>query len=252
MFLICKLLNINRLNKPDLFKLLLLLLMAGRSANAQTAYYKPIGLGVGYGVTVAVAGEETLTSSNAFNASLSYYFTPFTSVSLEGQAGYLTSGDALHDQYAKQFINDFVSGMVHVDVQAGEFFDYSRNQFLNGLKNIYAGIGIGFIANRITDIQTVDPSPESTAPFTYLPTSTNFLLPLRVGYEFKIFDRHDEPNVRFDINYSFNTAFGAGLDGYTSVYTKSYIKFYNYVSVGIKFNVGSSRPYRKQIYYSSF
>lgn len=222
------------------------------TANAQTGYFKPLSFGLGYGVTLAQAGEQTLTSSNAADFNFNYHFTPFTSVSIETQIGTLTSGDKLHDTFAKQFTNNYISVLTHADIQLGEFIDYSHSPFLNGIKNFYAGIGVGVLLNNITDIQTVNRDTTETAPLTYTPTSVNLLIPIRLGYEFKIFNRYDEPAIRFDINYSFNTAFGSGLDGYTSIYSHPFVKFYNYVSVGLKYCFGPTRSYHKQIYYNEF
>lgn len=235
-----------------ILKLLLLLLICTVAVYAQDGYYQPFSASAGYGVTVANAGEQTLTSSNAANLNLSYYFTPFVSVSFEGQFGKLTGGDAMHDAFAKQFVNSYSAFMVHFDVQAGEFIDYSQSPFLNGLKNIYAGIGAGTLQNKITNIQTINPDAAATSPLTYLATSSNIVVPLRLGYEIKIFNKYDEPQFRFDIGYSLNTAFGKGLDGYTSIYTKASINYYSYIFAGLKYSFGPVHTYRKPVYGKSF
>jgi hypothetical protein len=219
-------------------------------ASAQNSYFRPFSFGVGYGVTVASAGEETLTSANAAEVNFSYHFTPFVSLSLTGQFGQLTGGDLTTDTYGKQFINDYTAVFVHFDLQAGEFIDYERSPFLNGLKNVHVGTGLGYLANNITSINLLNPVDGSA--LTYIKDSPNFVIPLRVGYEFKIFNRYDEPQLRLDLNYSFNTAFGTGLDGYTSIYSHTFVNFYNYFSVGLKYSFGPARAYRKQIYYSNF
>lgn len=233
------------------FKLALILLLgSGGIAHAQTtSYFQPFSVGAGYGITIAFAGEQTLTSSNAYNLNANCHFTPFISLSAEVQLGLLTGGDAIHDSFAKQFINDYKAFFLHGDVQLGEFIDYSHSGFLNGIKNIYAGIGAGILSNKISYIQTVNPI--DTIPLTYAATSSNFVVPLRVGYEFKLFNQHDEPQFRFDIAYSFNTAFGQGLDGYTYARGSS-VKFYNYISATLKFGFGGIRSYRKTVSYNGF
>ena len=218
---------------------------------AQTVFYQPFSIGAGYGITIAKAGEETLTSSNAVNLNLAYQFTPFFSLNLEGQFGTLTSGDALHDTYAKQFVNNYNAIILHADLQLGELIDYSQSRFLNGVKNFYMGTGLGLIANKIGSIQTLSRDTNFKAVFGYLPSSSNILIPLRVGYEFKIFNRYDEPQYRFDLNYNFNTAFGTGLDGYINPYSST-PKYYNYLSASFKFSFGSSRAYRKPVYPNYF
>lgn len=226
------------------------MLISCLAARAQTGYYQPFSFGAGYGVTIAVAGEQTLTSANATELNFTYNFTPFVSASVAGQFGQLASGDLTKDTYGKQFINDYKAVYLHLDLQAGEFIDYEHSQFNNVLKNLHLGIGLGIMANDVTSINLFNPADSST--LTYTKNSMDFVIPLRVGYEFKIFNRYDEPKLKLDINYSFNTAFGPGLDGYTSIYSHSSINFYNYFSVGLKYSFGTIRSYRKQIYYSGF
>jgi hypothetical protein len=209
-------------------------------------------VGVGYGVTSAMAGEKTVTASNALNVNFNYHFTPFASVTLEGQFGKLTGGDATRDAYAKQFINNYKAVMLHADLQAGELIDYSQSPALNALKNFYLGIGAGVLMNTIDSIQTVDPDPTATRSLLYAIESANFVVPLRVGYEFKVFNRYNEPQFRVDIAYTFNTVFGQGLDGYINPYSKASLKFYNYVSLGVKYSFGSTRSYRKDVGYATF
>ncbi|EHQ28202.1 hypothetical protein Mucpa_4111 [Mucilaginibacter paludis DSM 18603] len=219
-------------------------------AYAQTSFYHPFSIGAGYGVTVAYAGEETLTSSNAFNFNINYHITPFTAVSMEGQVGQLSGGDAMNDTFSKQYLNSYNALLLHADVQLGELMDFSNSQFLNGLKNVYFGTGIGILYNKITDINLIGINNSITYS-TYYVKSSNLLIPLRMGYEFKIFNRRDEPQVRFDINYSFNTAFGEGLDGYYNPAGAS-VKFYSYFSLGLKYGFGNPHAYRKAVYYSAF
>jgi hypothetical protein len=232
------------------FNLILILIISSMAARAQVGSYQPFSIGAGYGVTIAFAGEQTLTSSNALDLNLNYNISPFATLSLEGQFGQLSSGDSVHDSFAKQFLNSYNAIILHADLQGGELFDYSHSEFLNGLKNLYLGVGMGFLSNKITSIQLINPANKQV-PLNYAATSSNFLVPVRVGYEFKIFNHYDEPQVRFDITYSFNTAFGQGLDGYIYPHGAA-IKFYNYISAGFKYSFGGVHLYRKDISYSYF
>ncbi|RKR85709.1 hypothetical protein BDD43_5980 [Mucilaginibacter gracilis] len=226
------------------FKFILLLLLCNTVAKAQMGYQQ-FSIGVGYGTTIASAGEETKTASNATSISFNYHVTPFTAVSLEGQIGNLTSGDYVHDSYQKQFISNITMVALHADVQLGEFIDYSQSPFLNGIKNVYAGVGAGLLYSNITGIYF-------TTSTNYIIHSTNLIIPFRTGYEFKIFNKYDEPKFRVDVNYSLNAAFGSGLDGYDDPFSTAVSKFYHYFSVGVKYSFGPVRQYRKQIYFTPF
>lgn len=231
--------------------LILMLMLCQSYLFAQTTFFQPFSLGAGYGITVAKAGEQTLTSSNAVELNLAYQFTPFYSITLEGQIGQLTGGDALHDTYSKQFVNNYNAVILHADLQLGELINYDQSPFLNVVKDFYFGTGLGILSNKISSIQTVSRDTNYKATFTYLPSSTNIIVPIRLGYEFKIFNGYNEPQYRFDINYTFNTAFSAGLDGYSNPYSSS-IKYYNYISVSFKFGFGHVKQYRKAVYPAYF
>jgi len=160
------------------------------------------------------------------------------------------AGGLLTDYDARRFSNSFTALIFHADLQAGELIDYDHSDFLNGIKNFYLGTGIGILNNDITYIQTIVPVGTSNlTTYPYLKTSTNVLVPLRFGYEFKIFNGYQEPRYRIEAGYSFNTAFGKGLDGYTSL---SSVKFYSYLSIGFKIGFGDSYIYRKPIPYYGF
>lgn len=224
--------------------------LSGLLSHAQTTYYHPFSVGAGYGITVAFAGEQTITSNNALNLNVNYHITPFTTVSLEGQFGKLSGGDAINDTYGKQYVNSYNAAVLHADLQLGELVDFSNSQFLNGAKNIYLGTGVGLLYNNITAI-SFGTTDSALPPSSYYVKSSNFFIPLRMGYEFKIFNRRDEPQVRFDLSYSFNSVFGQGLDGYYSASASS-VKFYNYIAMGLKYGFGSPHTYRKAVYYSAF
>jgi hypothetical protein len=232
------------------FTLVILLVFIQVIAHAQNGFnFQPFSIGVGTGVTTAYGNTATTVSKYAFNLNFNYTPSPFFSLSLEGQSGALAGG-LVTDFYARRFSNTYTALLFHADLQAGEIINYEHSDFLNGIKNVYVGTGIGILNNNITYIQTIVPVGTSNlTTYPYLKNSTNVLVPLRLGYEFKIFDGYQNPRYRIDAGYSFNTAFGKGLDGYT---TLSSIKFYSYLSIGVKIGFGDEYIYRKPIPYYGF
>jgi hypothetical protein len=71
-------------------------------------------------------------------------------------------------------------------------------------------------------------------------------LPVRIGYEFKLYNQYSQPSVKIDIGYQYNFMFGDNLDGYTSAGNNdAYAQF----TIGVKFAIGGVTSYRKQIHY---
>lgn len=229
------------------FTLLLILIVSNVKLLAQNGFeYHQFSIGTGIGTTTAFGNTGTKVSKYAYNANVNYNVSPFLEASLEVQTGTLAGGLPT-DFYARSFENGYMAIIFHVDIQAGEIFDYSHSDVLNGLKNFYVGTGIGVLNNNITYIQTaVPPGTSNLTVYPYLPTSTNILVPLRTGYEFKIYNGYDQPQYRIDLGFSFYTALGKGLDGYTSL---SSVKFYNYFNIGFKIGLGSTTTYRKPVPY---
>jgi len=234
------------------FIFLVLLVIAGKAAVAQNGFdYQRWGFGVGVGATTAYGNTDTKVTKAAYNININYNATPFVTYTLESQFGQLAGGSP-YDYYQRQFTNTYFAMFLHADVQLGEFINYDRDQLSNGLKNIYVGAGAGVILNVINQIQLGIPAGLSNGVddfYPFLPASTNFVVPLRTGYEFKVFNNYDMPRYRVDVGYSFNTAFGKGLDGYTSL---SAIKFYSYFSLTFKIGLGNITNYRKPIPYYGY
>ncbi len=229
------------------FILLSALLITTVITKAQNGFdYQPFSAGGGMGITTAYGNTQTTVNKYAYNINFNYNVTPYYTYTIELQTGTLAGGQVT-DFNARRFSNDYIALLAHADMQAGELIDYEHNALLNGLKNLYAGVGLGVLSNKITYIQTVIPVGQSNlTTYPYLPSSVNVLLPIRFGYDFKIFNGYERPQYRVDLAYNFNTAFGKGLDGYTTLST---IKFYGYLSLGVKISFGNVLTYRKPIPY---
>ncbi|OCX51114.1 hypothetical protein BEL04_20600 [Mucilaginibacter sp. PPCGB 2223] len=234
------------------FILLLLFIATNATAIAQNGFdYHQFSIGAGLGSTIAYGNTDTKVTKAAFNFNVNYNATPFFTYTLETQFGQLAGGSP-YDYYQRQFTNTYFAMMAHADLQLGELIDYEYNDVSNALKNIYVGTGVGFMTNSITYIQlTIPPglSGNGSNVYPFLPSSVNVVVPLRLGYEFKLYNYYDMPRYRVDFGYSFNTAFGKGLDGYTSL---SSIKFYNYLSVTFKVGLGTVTNYRKPVPYYGY
>jgi len=116
---------------------------------------------------------------------------------------------------------------------------------LNGIKNFYISAGAGYVVTHITKITRYS----AQIPGLYTggqDLSREAFLPLRVGYEFKIFNKDGQPFFKVDLGYGYNYVFGDNLDGY--VYHK-HNDGYSQMSIGLKFSVGDYVSYRNLIPY---
>jgi len=100
---------------------------------------------------------------------------------------------------------------------------------------------------------TVAENGGSTVGVYKFPGSNNAVspvIPIRVGYEFKIYNYYNVPTMALDIGYVHSFAFGEGLDGYndpSSKFKNNAPDQYRQFVIGFKFFFGEPVPYDKLI-----
>jgi len=238
--------------------LLFVLLCASTVLKAQSGfnYYE---WGAGAGVSYMRGYDDLNKQYYHFggNINVVYNYSPFLPIAAEFQFGTIEGGGRTPDldKYGRYSKNNFKALVFHIDLQAGEIMDYNDNLFLNAIKNVYIGSGLGVIANNMQgkNIQRnnlyLDNGPTSYI-FPGKNSSLNLLLPLRFGYEFKIFDSYDEPAYTISIGMQHNIVFGEGLDGYndnSNKFKNNAIDQYTQFTIGFKYNFGNTVSYDKLI-----
>ncbi len=213
-------------------------------ARAQLGYnYSRFDIGVAAGSNQATTDAQTKTSTPSIHFNLTFNQTPYINFVLEAQLGRLAGGDSIKTTNHLQFNNDFSAFIFRGQVQAGEFLDYSNNKLNNAIKNFYLSVGIGVIVNRITSL-TVYPAILGNYSGTFKNSQENFV-PIRLGYEFKLFNNYNQPSVKFDLGYGYNFILGDKLDG---VIAGKHNDAYSQFTLGVKFAIGGAETsYRKQI-----
>lgn len=221
------------------------------SAAAQGGYNFN-SFGVGFGLSRIRPQADLINNYNdyAANVNFTYYYSPYIPVAVEFQMGRLRGGGntVAEDKDTRRFDNKYKALLLHVDYQLGEAIDYERNGFLNIIKNFYVGGGVGFMFN------SVDVNRESFIDPGYIfpgkDKSINLTVPLRIGYEFKIYDYNGFPKFNIILGYEHNVTFGEGLDGYndpSSKFKNNALDQYRQMSIGIKYNFGLESSYEKSI-----
>jgi hypothetical protein len=206
--------------------------------------FKRLDIGLLAGFNTVYGDELPQKTTPSVIVTLTYNQTPFTNFIFEVQVGRMAGGDSLVSP-KRQFTSNFNSYILRGQLQFGEFVDYSESKIMNGIKNFYVSAGIGYVLTHITAISRYP----SKLPDIYAGKnlSREALLPLRIGYEFKFFNKDQQPSFKVDLSYGYNYVFGDNLDGY--VYGK-HNDGYSQFSIGVKFAIGDDvGSYRKRIHY---
>lgn len=244
------------LKKISLF---IALIVCSCTAFAQIGYnYDQFSLGLGIS-SVKIHGDlDHAYAKAAPSINLSYHVTPFVTFSTEALFGRLESAnaDTAQTYYGEQSSNKFTMVTFHADVQLGEFINYGDDfgsspilsKILNGAKNIYIGTGLGVIFNRMDYINRTD-YKDVNFSYTGLDKSTELIIPVRIGYEYKIYNAYDEPQIRLNLGYQGNFSTGDNMDGIKS---GRYGDWFSQITFGIKVGIGGVTSYRKPIHVGAF
>lgn len=230
--------------------LLFVLILTSLFVKAQGDYnYSP--LGVGFGVST-IRGYTNLAKQNntlAGNINFTYNYSPYLPITLLVEDGRLIGGSAITDPSGRAYTNNYLAIYLHADLQLGEIIDYDYNTFNEAIKNIYIGGGFGFVSDNVQNVR-FDVRNPSYGNFPGTDKSINLAIPLRLGYEVKLYNEYDEPFMRVDFEYEHNIVFGEGLDGYDdppNQFKNQHPDQYREISVVIKYNFGTIRAYTKRI-----
>jgi hypothetical protein len=229
--------------------------LATISAKAQSGYnYYEFGVGGGVSYERGYTNVSKQYSHPGFNLNLTYNYNPYFPIEAEFQAGQLSGGGLTQnlDRYGRKYDNHYKAIVLHGDLQFGTFIDYEDSWILNIVKNFYAGTGFGFISSHNV-VQRTNVIPANGSLDYIFPGSNNtvdFMIPLRFGYEFKIWDSYNQPSMAIDLGYIHNLAFGEGIDGYDDSpdkFKNNAVNQYRQFNIGFKYYFGTVVAYNKLI-----
>jgi hypothetical protein len=214
-------------------------------SKAQLGYnYAQWDAGVELGYNKVYGDAESFTSTASVHFNINYNTSPYVNYIFEVQTGKLEGGNELKDTTGRQFSNSFTAIIFRMQVQGGELIDYSESPLANAFKNLYVSTGVGYIVNKLKTNRYSYKIEDFYTPGE--DNSNEILIPLRIGYEFKVFNSYGEPTVKIDLGYQYNFIMGDELDGFKTGKTND---AYSQLVIGLKFAIGGVTSYRKQIYY---
>ncbi|MGZ3836892.1 MAG: hypothetical protein ACXVB0_25470 [Mucilaginibacter sp.] len=232
--------------------LFFVIVIAAVNAKAQAAYnYQELGIGVGVSSMLGYTNIPKQYNNLGESVNLIYNFSPYVPIELELQKGTLSGGGLTKDKdlYGRKYTNNFLAAYLHADIQLGAIIDYGDDWFLNRIKNLYFGSGLGIILNN-NKVQRTSVFPPTTYVFPGKDKSMNYSIPLRIGYEFKIFNSFDEPFMAVDIGYIHNIVLGGGLDGYddpNGKFKNNGLNQYRQITFGLKYFFGNVVSFNKLV-----
>lgn len=218
-------------------------------ASAQSNFYK-LGVGAGMGATQSFGDVYNKGTSVAAYVAADYYFTPYINIGLEYQQGRIRGGDVETDRYHREFNNDYKVIIANLKVQLGVFVDYQRSGFLNAIRGLYVGTGIGVIENNHKN--PVRTSVETGDTFAGENSSKEASLPVNLGINIYYPDRIGSNRLILNFNYQTNISFGEGMDSYdnsVNSFRTGIPDMYVFLTAGVRYQFGivglSRKSFRK-------
>jgi hypothetical protein len=216
--------------------------------------------GLTYGLSPVrdLAGFEpvktfAINKSRVIGGSLDYFFTPFINAGIEYNNVQLKDGT---DKHNRAFVSTFSSIELRGTVSAGQFIDFSYSPFLYAIRNVNAGIGLGFISgtNNVADYVpgsiSSDPTPFPRRMHPNDLGKSEFsgviAIPISIGYNVNIYDVYQETKFVIGANYKMNFTTTDDLDGYSDdprIFDNQNKDVYTSLSISVKYLFGPKGLY---------
>ncbi|MEO8795458.1 MAG: hypothetical protein ABI390_08310 [Daejeonella sp.] len=233
-------------------KLLFLIFGIFISTSAFSQYnFRRYSIGIGGGMNEPYSDVKVNHRSPAFTLNGDFYLTPFIIGGLESQFGTLRGGSQFDDKHLRQFENSYVTTTVNTKFALGELLNYHRRSFLNSIKGLYIGSGVGFIKNKMTFVTRIKPDG-SNYEFPGKDASINLVVPLHAGINFNFLDAWDETRYIMTLGYQMNVTFGEGMDGFNDPpkkFENDNNDMFAFATIGVKYCFGRQAPFYRPFRY---
>jgi len=175
--------------------------------------FKLFDIGTGINLNKVAGDAETYTNTTSFNLNLTYNVNPYLNVVTDLQFGKLAGGDSVATLTGRQFQNSFKSIAFRSQFQLGLLVRGSEDVFINSLRSVYAGVGVGAIDNNIDKINR---DSKMLPGFTTsgIERSLEVYFPIRIGYDYKVKNVFQETLFKIDFGYQYNVGIGDNMDGF--------------------------------------
>jgi len=205
-------------------------------------------IAVNGGITFPFTDVKKKSKQPVFGIGAQYAALPWLGVNLELQMGKLKAGDRNDASvYNMEFSNSFFYGTVtarfyplRLALTGKTDADVQTNiKYLGGL---YAGVGAGFIINKVEAQATASPDagviPDPDGAEIAIPAEVGYYLPiahLNKAYTGRVYGRSQ---LSLNINYRHNLSFSEKLDGYNPAgYPNKSKDAFSTLTIGLSYNL---------------
>lgn len=214
-----------------------LLLAFSTSVYAQSNFYK-LSIGGGAGFTRSYADLHEHNFGEAIYGTVDFFITPFLSLGFEAQNGTVKGGLSNLEPSGLRFKNSFRAVTANGKVYLGAFIDYQQSTFLEHIKGLYLGAGVGLIQNRNFDLKYNNRNEPDRVHKAF---TKEAVIPLNLGFNYYLPNKYGYYRYVLNANYQSNITLGEGLDGYdpsTIRFENGNPDVYTYLTLGLKYNFG--------------
>lgn len=178
-------------------------------------------------------------------ATFDYNFNQFTTAGIELQGGKVSGGiDPVDDRSIispRYFDSKYAAAFINGKMQLGQLIKNPNSGFLNAVKRIYIGAGLGLIGNDHDDRTEVENASGNESTYTVNYKSMDMVIPLLTGINFYVKDMYRETRLIINLNLQVNMMPYDLMDGYEDVNNRPDI--YTMGSVGFKIPFGPRKTY---------
>ncbi|WP_256012443.1 hypothetical protein [Desertivirga xinjiangensis] len=198
---------------------------------AQRNFYH-LSAGLGGGITQNQGDLNSPEAKSLLTGSVDYYFSPYINTGIELQFGKLYGQET--KSYYRFYQNHYKSALLITKVHMGQFITSRRipvgnkAHLMNVFKGIYAGTGIGFIANHQKGIYREEQNRTTGGSNK----NNDVIIPFTFGID------NSASNSRFitGIGYQAHFAMNDQIDGYYGSENRG--DFYSTLVVSLKMKFG--------------
>jgi len=225
------------------YLLILFALFATVSLKAQTGIDNS-DWGVGFDASYLSAYTNLKKQVSHPGFAISGIYNSYMPIVAEFQMGRLSGGGETPnvDLSGRYYSNNYEAFYLHGDFQLSSVVNYQYSDFWNAVKGIYVGTGFGFVFNNVKaqrHNQYIQNGPiGDTYGFTGKDHGISLAIPIRIGYEFKVWDSYNEETMAFTVGYTQNWAFGEGLSGYNDPhppFKNLHTDQYGQITIGVRY-----------------
>lgn len=228
-----------------IFSVLALCVISFFSAAQNQVPLYSIGIGAGFTQSFTDAYSRNVNLKPSVQTTFDYNFNQFTTAGIELQGGKVSGGINPVDDRSitspRYFDSKYAAAFINGKMQLGQLIKNPNSGFLNAVKRIYIGAGLGLIGNDHDDRIDVENSAGNESTYTVNYKSMDMIIPLLTGINFYVKDMYRETRLIINLNLQVNMLPYDLMDGYEDVNNRPDV--YTMGSVGIKIPFGPRKTY---------